>query len=182
MKKESGFTLVELMVVISITVLLLAWGIPSYSTWNKKHNIENQMIQLYSDLQFGRMNAYGNKVVSGILWSNNFSTYQILYISQSDGFNGTIDTGGSTVQGTTTVNLRYPVTSVALNTTTQQATNQQSVSFNGRGFLYTTYAPDTANQITYYVTPSYGALMDCVQVSTTQIILGNWNGTTCKQN
>ena len=68
MKKESGFTLVELMVVVSITVLLLAWGIPSYSTWNTKHDIENQMVQLYSDLQFGRMTAYGSKVVGGVLW------------------------------------------------------------------------------------------------------------------
>ena len=61
MKKERGFTLVELMVVVSITVLLLAWGIPSYSTWKKKHDIENQMVQLYSDLQFGRMTAYGRQ-------------------------------------------------------------------------------------------------------------------------
>ena len=68
MKKESGFTLVELMVVVSITVLLLAWGIPSYSTWKTKHDIENQMVQLYSDLQFGRMTAYGRKVVSGVCW------------------------------------------------------------------------------------------------------------------
>ena len=68
MKKESGFTLVELMVVVSITVLLLTWGIPSYSTWKKKHDIENQMVQLYSDLQFGRMTAYGSKVVSGVCW------------------------------------------------------------------------------------------------------------------
>lgn len=68
MKKESGFSLVELMVVVSITMLLLAWGVPSFNTWNKKHNIENQMVQLYSDLQFGRMTAYGRKVVSGIFW------------------------------------------------------------------------------------------------------------------
>ena len=68
MKKESGFTLVELMVVVSITVLVLAWGIPSYSTWRTKHDIENQMVQLYSDLQFGRMTAYGRKVVSGVFW------------------------------------------------------------------------------------------------------------------
>ena len=73
MKKESGFTLVELMVVVSITVLVLAWGIPSYSTWKKKHDIENQMVQLYSDLQFGRMTAYGSKVVSGVCWGTGAS-------------------------------------------------------------------------------------------------------------
>ena len=75
MKKESGFTLVELMVVVAITVLVLAWGIPSYSTWRTKHDIENQMVQLYSDLQFGRMTAYGRKVVSGGILGNRRHAY-----------------------------------------------------------------------------------------------------------
>ncbi len=78
MKEESGFTLVEVMVVVSITVLLLAWGVPSYSTWNKKHNIENQMVQLYSDLQFARMTAYGSKVVSGVYWGTGVQHHLIL--------------------------------------------------------------------------------------------------------
>ncbi len=99
MKQERGFTLVELMVVVSITVLMLAWAIPSYSTWKKKHDIENQMVQLYSDLQFGRMTAYGSKVLTGILWGGgaSFSSYQIM---TDTGNNQTID-GGATQLGAT---------------------------------------------------------------------------------
>jgi prepilin-type N-terminal cleavage/methylation domain-containing protein len=170
MKKERGFTLVELMVVVSITVLLLAWGLPAYSTWKQKHDIENQMVQLYSDLQFARMTAYCTKEISGVLWSNNFQTYQIMSDTQG---NGTIDTGAFMVNGTSAVTLnKHPVTQ----NTSPPAAGQISVSFDGRGFLYTTNAPDVAGQITYYVASSYGAGMNCVQVSTTQIILGKWNG------
>ncbi len=165
MKQERGFTLVELMVVVSITVLMLAWAIPSYSTWKKKHDIENQMVQLYSDLQFGRMTAYGSKVLTGILWGGgaSFSSYQIM---TDTGNNQTIDGGATQLGATVSVGSRVPpITPSAA---------QKSVTFDGRGFLYTTNA-DPANTITFYVTPSSGAAMDCVNVTSTKITLGRWN-------
>lgn len=169
MKKQGGFTLVELMVVISITVLLLAWGIPSYSTWKKKHDIENQMIQLYSDLQFARMTAYGNKVVTGVWWGGGatFASYQIKY--DANGNNEIDDNADLQLPGTVIVNLnpQHPLT--------PSASAQKSVSFDGRGLL------DPANPITFSVASSYGAAMDCVQVSTTQITLGKMNGANCNQ-
>ncbi len=116
MKKESGFTLVELMVVVSITVLLLTWGVPSYSTWKMKHDIENQMVQLYSDLQFGRMTAYGRKVVSGVYWGAGAtipqnSGYQIR--SDANNGNGSIDDTGTDVQIGATVLPKYAITASA---------------------------------------------------------------------
>ena len=175
MRQQRGFTLVELMVVVSIGVLLMAWGIPSYSTWKTKHDIENQMVQLYSDLQFGRMTAYGNKVVSGILWSNNFQTYQIMSDTQNS---GTIDNGATQVPGTGTVNIKYvPVFTCSHN---QPCSNtQQSVSFDGRGFLYTA-APDITNPITLSVAPSYGAAINCVYITSTRIALGKMNAGICQ--
>ena len=125
MKKESGFTLVELMVVVSITVLLLAWGIPSFSTWNNKHGIESQMVQLYNDLQFGRMTGYGSKVVSGVWWGGggSITSYQIRSDANN---NGVIDDTGTDTQIGPTVILKYAIT---------PSVNQNSVSFDGRGFL-----------------------------------------------
>jgi prepilin-type N-terminal cleavage/methylation domain-containing protein len=172
MKKESGFTLLELMVVISITMLLLAWGIPSYSTWKKKHDIENQMIQLYDDLQFGRMTAYGTKVVTGVYWGGGatFASYQIKYDANNN--NEIDDNVDQQVPGTMIMNLKYAITS--------SLSTQTSVSFDGRGFM-DPGNPNPASPITFSVVPSYGAVMDCVQVSTTQIILGKMNGNSCKQ-
>ena len=164
MKKESGFTLVELMVVVSITVLLLSWGVPSYSTWNKKHRIENQMVQLYSDLQFGRMSAYSSKVVSGVWWGGgaSFTSYQIR--SDTNG-NGYIDDDGGPPNPVSAVTA---APNVVVAVTTVPPGNQSSVSFDGRGFLNIVSSQDPANSVTFYVAPSFGAGMDCVAVWSTE--------------
>lgn len=163
MKKESGFTLVELMVVVSITILLLAWGIPSFSTWNNKHGIESQMIQLYNDLQFGRMTGYGSKVVSGVWWGGggSITSYQIRSDANN---NGVIDDTGTDTQIGPTVILKYAITPSVI---------QNSVSFDGRGFL------NPANPITFSVSATQGAAIDCVAVSSTKITLGKMSAGNC---
>jgi prepilin-type N-terminal cleavage/methylation domain-containing protein len=168
MKKEGGFTLVELMVVISIGVLLLAWGIPSYSSWKAKHDIEYEMLQLYSDLQFGRMTGYGKKVVSGVYWGTGASItpssgYHIRY-DNGNPLNGNID--GTCVQVGATVTPKYAITAAG-------AAGQNSVSFDGRGFL------NPANPITFSVSSAYGAAINCVAVSSTRVTLGKMNGGIC---
>jgi prepilin-type N-terminal cleavage/methylation domain-containing protein len=168
MKKEGGFTLIELMVVVSITVLLLAWGIPSYSNWKKKHDIENQMVQLYSNLQFGRMTAYGGKLVSGVWWGTGASiTSNSGYQIRSDANNnGVIDDTGVDTQIGATVYPKYAITATG-------SPGQNSVSFDGRGFL------DPADPITFSVSSASGAAIDCVVVSSTRITLGKMNAGNC---
>ncbi|MGO9021320.1 MAG: Tfp pilus assembly protein FimT/FimU [Syntrophobacteraceae bacterium] len=182
MKEERGFTLVELMVVVSITVLLLAWGVPSYSTWKKKHDIENQMVQLYSDLQFGRMTAYGRKVVAGVYWGTGAgipttTLYQIRY-DASNPLNNSIEDTGTDVQIGAAVTLKYPIT-ISANENGVSVT-QNSASFDGRGFLnYTGNPADPATQIIFSVSSSYGAAMDCVNVTSTKITLGKMISGSC---
>ena len=133
MKNQDGFTLVELMVVVSITVLLLSWGIPSFKTWNIKHGVENQMVQLYSDLQFGRMTGYGSKVVAGVWWGSGASItsqtrgYQIRY-DNSNPVANSIE-GAAGVQVGNTVLPKYHI-----NVAVTQPQTLNSVSFDGRGF------------------------------------------------
>lgn len=179
MKEESGFTLVEVMVVVSLTVLLLAWGVPSYSTWNKKHNIENWMVQLYSDLQFARMNAYGNKVVSGVYWGTGSSITSYWIRNDVDG-DGTIDldSGASAQIGAKVTTLAYaPVT-----VTFTPPVAQNSVSFTGRGFLNTTNALEQANQITFSISSTSGSRINCVEVTSTRVTLGQMSGGSCSPN
>ncbi len=163
MKKQGGFTLVELMVVVSICMLLLAWGVPSYSSWKKKHDIENQMVQLYSNLQFGRMTAYSGKLASGVWWGGGASitSYQVRSDANN---NGVIDDTGVDTQIGAAVSPKYAIT---------PSVNQNSVSFDGRGFL------DPANPITFSVSSTSGAAIDCVAVSSTRITLGKMNAGNC---
>lgn len=167
---QRGFTLVELMVVVSLCALLLTWGIPAYSTWNARHNVEGEIVRLYSDLQFARMTAYANKNPTGIYWNGASSITQYSIMTNTTVNATSIDSGATRI-GALVSTGKYPLLPTP---------NQKSVSFDGRGLLYTGNSDDPATQLTFYVTPAYGAGKDCVSVSLTSILLGRWDGANCK--
>lgn len=157
------------MVVVALIALLMFWGIPAYSTWNSRQNVEGEIGRLYSDLQFARMTAYSNKNLTGIYWGVGTSITQYSIVTNTNTDATSID-AGTTQLGATVSTGRFPLTSTQ---------NQKSVSFDGRGLLYTGSANDPATQITFYITPNYGAGTNCVGVSLTSIVSGKWDGTNC---
>lgn len=157
MKGRSGFTLVELMVVIALIALLLIWGIPAYQNWEQKHTVEGDMVQLFSDLQLARTNAYTTKIATGIWWNGN--SYQIQEVA----------TGKTAPDNTGT-----PVTGVVSPKNT--INGSQVLTFDGRGFWDPT---NSQTSVTFSVSPSFGASPNCITVSLTRISLGEMNGTNC---
>ena len=57
MRKESGFTLIELMVAISVLAILIGIGVPSMVEFLKNNRRAAAVNALVSDLQRGRSNA-----------------------------------------------------------------------------------------------------------------------------
>jgi type IV fimbrial biogenesis protein FimT len=57
MKVNSGFTLVELMVVITIFAVLMGFGVPSYRYVTNSNRISAEVNGLLGDLQFARSEA-----------------------------------------------------------------------------------------------------------------------------
>jgi len=57
MRKDSGFTLMEIMVVIGIVGILSAIAIPSYIQWMPKHRVGNAARAVMSAVEFARINA-----------------------------------------------------------------------------------------------------------------------------
>jgi prepilin-type N-terminal cleavage/methylation domain-containing protein len=184
MKKQGGFTLVELMVVVSIAALLLAWGVPSFNTWNKKHGVESQMVQLYSDLQFGRMTGYGDKTASGVYWgtgavipastSSDPTSYSIRSDSSNPVNNAIEQQPFIQIAATAT---KYPI-NVNVTATPSQILN--SVAFDGRGFLLPAPNQTSApSNVTFYVASTGGAAIDCVAVTSTRITIGKMKAGAC---
>lgn len=88
-KSFSGFTLIEVMIVIAIIGIMAVIAAPNFTQYMKSRRLSGATMQLYVDLTNARMQAVSqnNKVIVALI-SNN--SYQI--IRDLNG-NGVVDTG-----------------------------------------------------------------------------------------
>lgn len=66
MRRQSGFTLVELMIAIAIAALLAAFAIPNFMDWLPKYRLRSAVDELFSDLQNAKMEAIRSGSACGI--------------------------------------------------------------------------------------------------------------------
>ena len=66
LRKNSGFTLAELMVVIAIVAVLSALAIPGFLSWIPKHKLGNGSRDILSTLERARMRAVRDRISIGI--------------------------------------------------------------------------------------------------------------------
>ena len=57
MQKKSGFTLIELAVVIVLLAILAGVGVPNFLSWLPKYRLKIAARDLYSNLQLAKMSA-----------------------------------------------------------------------------------------------------------------------------
>jgi len=57
MQKRSGFTLIELTVVIALLAILTAVGVPNFLSWLPKYRLKSAARDLYSNLHLAKMTA-----------------------------------------------------------------------------------------------------------------------------
>ncbi|SMC19498.1 Type IV pilin N-term methylation site GFxxxE [Desulfacinum hydrothermale DSM 13146] len=161
MRPKAGFTLVELMVVIALFTIILSMGIPAYSAWKTKHDIDGQTRTLYRNLSFARMEAYVKKDVAGIYWgaTAGFSNYEVRVDSNGDG-----DIKDSADQKIMDVTSPYP----------WGGGSGDSLTFDGRGFA----ATGKTFHVSGVSVPQ--GVLSCVVVSRTRIRMGFWDGSSCQ--
>lgn len=163
MKNAGGFSLLELMIVIAAFMLMAFVGMPAYSTWKKKHDVEAQTLKLHSDLQLARMKAYAEKTVWGVWWGDtaSFTSYKIKRDSNGDGDVNDVGTDEAYLDTNGTFTVISKNGSI------------DSIGFDARGFC--------KNPTTLYIFSDTGAPVDCVAVSKTRVKVGKcvWNGSVC---
>ena len=55
-----GFTLLELLIVISFVAIIMAIGIPNFSKWKEKYEINGQAQKVYFDMMLARSTSVKN--------------------------------------------------------------------------------------------------------------------------
>jgi type IV fimbrial biogenesis protein FimT len=89
MQRETGFTLIELMVVICIVVMLVAIGVPAFTNITSSYRMSSEINSLLGDLQYARGEALregqyvtvcaGTAALTSCSGSNSWSTGWIVF-------------------------------------------------------------------------------------------------------
>jgi prepilin-type N-terminal cleavage/methylation domain-containing protein len=165
--KKDGFSLIELLIVIIILGIVASLGTVSFTGWIRKHDLESQVKEMYTDFMNARLTAMHQNKAHFISLSAN----QITASEDTDGDGAgdsplciwnrnrgdPVDAGCSSDKSLSYKNLTFPITWNGSTTT---------LEFNQRG-LYNTPITKTICVLSTY-DPSY----DCIVVSATRIRMG----------
>lgn len=142
MKRQKGFTISELLVVMAIVAILLGIGVPSYRYITNSYRLSAEVNSLLGDLQYARAEAIkeGQTVIvcasiDGATCANN-SVWQEGWIVFPDyNNNGQIDPGGANPEPLLHVQAAF--TGRIPDTFTPSNNAVSAVKFNREGFATT---------------------------------------------
>jgi type IV fimbrial biogenesis protein FimT len=95
MKREQGFSLLELMITIIILSVLLGLAIPAFSRWLPNYRLRGASRDIYSNLQLAKMTAVKDRAGCGVLFDVAGSRYRVV----SSGPNRSFESTSSSVGG-----------------------------------------------------------------------------------
>ena len=156
MKRQGGFTLVELMVVVALITLALGAATLSFSRLNEKYTVESEIKEIYSILMQARNDtSTTNTTRLVVLGANQIQTG--------------IDADGDNVIDGVPVTKNYPRFNITSN-------NGPLVAFDRRGITNNLQTI----RIQGFAAGSSPAL-DCIAVANTRINMGVMTGGNCVQ-
>ena len=98
MKKQQGFTLIELMIVVAIIAILAAIALPAYSDYTKKSKVSEVVLAASAVRTAVAEYASSNNSLPGASWTG-FEAQSSKYVS-SVGWNGSVITATARSIGT----------------------------------------------------------------------------------
>jgi len=84
-KRKGGFTIVELVVALSIMGIAVSAAIPGFSRWLPDYRLKSAATELYSNLQLAKMRAVRDNAEWAIYFDPNFDAYQVRFGTGVDG-------------------------------------------------------------------------------------------------
>jgi type IV fimbrial biogenesis protein FimT len=145
MKRQTGFTMTELMVVVAIVGILLGIGVPSYRYITNSYRMSAEVNGLLGDLQYARSEAIrqgqtvtacvstnGTACTGGTAWAGGWIVF-----SDANG-NATVDPGETVLRVQGTFGGQFPDTFNATNNVTAITYNREGFGRTAAGFLFTT--------------------------------------------
>jgi len=137
MKVSAGFTLLELMVVITIVAILMALGVPSYRYVTNSNRVSAEVNALLGDLQFARSEAIKEgTTVTVCPTANPTATLPVCDAASSEWDQGWIVTSPTVTPNVLRVQQAFAVTSDRF----LSSGNQKSITFDRNGFANATPA------------------------------------------
>ena len=82
--KNQGFTLLELLIVILFVGIIMAIGIPNFSKWKEKYEINGQAKKVYFDIMLARSTSVNNNNNVSVTFDVSKNLYKIHDDTNSD--------------------------------------------------------------------------------------------------
>jgi len=161
---RDGFTLLELMVVITILILTLSIGMPKLISYIRKYNAENEITSLYSILTAQRFKSMNSGVPHGVYFDS--SKQYTVFLFDDVNYNLKFD-GVNEEKDTESFDLKYPLSSPVPGTTILFDENGMARNKNWALGSFT-------------IRVSIPARYNCIAVSASRIAMGEWDGSKCK--